>query len=384
MKKPLSIYIHIPFCERKCAYCDFVSFDNKSHLIDEYVNALCKEILSFISVTPNQANSGRVPMRPVVSSVFIGGGTPSLLEAAQISKIFEALRQKFIISSTAEITIEANPNSITKEKLAYWLKSSINRLSIGVQSFDDSVLKTLGRIHTVSQAVDAIKLGHSAGFSNINIDLIHSVPVVNSNLVSRSQNMSALEEILPLVTHVSAYSLIIEPGTPFNIHKPVDDAVSLSEQKEIEKVLTSNGFAQYEVSAFARPGFKCRHNQAYWQPQKCEYIGFGLSAHSLYNNQRFANTAYFDIYLSDSFRTEKPHTRASSEIAAEIVMLGLRTKKGVALNDLLSCGFDILKEKHSEIELLLKAKLIKFSKNRVYTTKKGFLLLNRIIEKLAP
>lgn len=344
MKKPLSVYVHIPFCEKKCGYCDFVSFSGKADLIDRYVDVLCDEI----------------EYDRVADTVFIGGGTPSLLSNEQMGRIFSKLKVK----KGAEITVEANPSSITEQKLRYWLALGVNRISIGVQSFDDEVLKILGRIHTGEQACRTILLAHEVGFRNINIDFMYGIP------------SAALGEIaIPsCVTHVSAYSLIIEKGTPFaKLYKAVSEEQSCIQQEQVESVLKINGFSKYEVSNFAKKGYRCRHNMAYWRPCECEYIGFGLSAHSLVDNRRFENTCDMEKYLAGR-NVRKVRQRTQRDIDTEIVMLGLRTVRGV--------GVGLIKQKEKEIAMLKQLKLIKQSKGRISATSKGFKLLNMIIEKL--
>ena len=364
--KPLSIYIHIPFCERKCAYCDFVSFDNKTDSIDAYVDVLCNEVDAFY-----RENANTEP----ANTVFVGGGTPSLLSTVQLTEIFSRLK----IKPNAEITIECNPNSIIREKLLHYQTLGINRLSIGVQSFNDETLKTLGRIHTSKQAIEAIELAHLIGFKNINIDLIHSVPL------QRSTPVLIPQAVFGLVTHVSAYSLIIEPNTPFaKKHKPVDDNTSIIEQKQIEKLLKTNDFAKYEVSNFAKPGYQCRHNNAYWQPHIHEYIGFGLGAHGLVNNQRYSNTKNLSEYLNKKNKKQKSNQRNNKDLIDEIIMLGLRTTRGIKFNDLQTLGYDLLTKKHNEIQMLINNKLIKIGKDNLVVTDKGFFVLNQIINKLTP
>jgi len=347
--KPLSIYIHIPFCEKKCAYCDFVSYDNLADKVEEYINALCNEI--------KRENIKHA------DTIFFGGGTPSILTNDQISKIFA------LLPKVHEITIEANPNSITEVKLKHWLSVGINRISIGVQSFDDTVLKTLGRIHTADQATQAIKLAYDCGFRNISIDLIHSV--TQEHVFASEANQSLLE-VLPYITHVSPYCLIIEPHTKFANRQPMPENQSIKQQKQIEKTLKLHGFKKYEVSNFARSGFECIHNLAYWQPLTHEYIGFGLGAHSLFDNTRHMNTTDFDYYLKLPSRADIKPSPKDREL--EAVMLGLRTTRGADIS--------LFKNKSTEIEFLKSVKLVKQTKNRIVATEKGFLLLNQIIEKL--
>lgn len=333
-KRAVSIYIHIPFCEKKCPYCDFVSFDNKSEReIALYAENLCQEIKEF-----NAESADGV----CASTVFFGGGTPSFIAPYHIKRILDTIRGTFNVLPSAEITIECNPNSLTDKKLAEYKSFGINRISIGVQSFDNDTLKKLGRTHTAEQAAAAVHAARKAGFTNINIDLMHSIP--NSALTIRHP------ELLNLVTHVSAYAL-----TP----DQVPEAQSIREQKLVEKMLRANGFKKYEVSNFARPGYECEHNKVYWDPTR-EYLGFGTGAHSLFNNKRFSDTESYE--------------RTENDIFVETVMLGLRTTRGVSL--------DILNGKQKQIEELLKLKLVKITKNRLVATQKGFFVLNAIIRKL--
>lgn len=341
--KPLSVYIHIPFCEKKCAYCDFVSFDNcQPQKIDSYINALCKEIKHEKAAMQN------------VRTIFLGGGTPSLLTNAQMLKIFECLPK------ASEVTIETNPNSITAGKLKHWLKLGINRISIGVQSFDDVVLKKLGRIHTAGQAISAIKLAYASGFRNTNIDLIHSVTTAPIIIPA---------EIFKFVTHVSAYCLIIEEGKPF---VQIPETESIKQQKQIERILKNQGFKKYEVSNFAKIGFECEHNKAYWQPLTHQYIGYGLGAHSFLHDTRYMNTTDFDGYLLSPSRAII--NTSSDDRALESIMLGLRTARGIDIS--------LLNNKSAEIEFLKNLKLIKQIGTRIAATQKGFFVLNSVIEKL--
>jgi len=339
--KPRSIYIHIPFCRRKCSYCDFVSFDNKTAgETSKYIDALCNEI-----------KNANLESDTVFETIFFGGGTPSILNNAQISKIFE------VLPKANEITIEANPNSITEAKLCHWLSLGINRLSIGVQSFNNEVLKALGRTHTAKQAFNAVALAHKVGFRNINIDLIHSINTVPLKIPS---------EIFKYITHVSAYCL-----TPAK----VEDSESIKQQKQIELILAVQGFEKYEVSNFARPGFQCRHNLAYWQPQTHEYIGFGVGAHSFAGGERFSNTSSFDEYLSGSTRDSSGGVvKSPRNDMTEVIMLGLRTTHGVEVG--------LLENKVSEIQMLKDLKLVKEENGRISATSKGFFVLNLITEKL--
>ena len=335
--KPLSIYIHIPFCKRKCSYCDFVSFDDKAGEVDKYVNALREEI-----------KNANLHQDTIYNTIFLGGGTPSILSDKQVSRIFE------VLPIANEITIEANPNSVNQNKLTHWQSLGINRISIGVQSFNNKTLKELGRTHTAKQAVNAINLAHEVGFRNINIDIIHSINTLPVKIPS---------EIFKYITHVSAYCL-----TPTTI----DDGESIKQQKQIELTLAVQGLEKYEVSNFARPGFACRHNLAYWQPQTHEYLGFGLGAHSFVGGKRFSNTEDFEKYVSSGM--DCVVAGAPRNDVVETIMLGLRTTNGVDVA--------LFKNKTSQIKLLKDLKLIKEENGRISATSDGFFVLDSIIEKL--
>jgi oxygen-independent coproporphyrinogen-3 oxidase len=355
-----------------------VSFANCKGQIDEYLDALVTEIDAFDGENY------------VVDTLFVGGGTPSLLSVTQLSKVFDVLKRKFVFADNAEITIESNPNSLTAEKLKHYLFLGVNRLSIGVQSLDDETLRILGRIHTSSQARKAIGSAVAAGFTNINIDLIHSVPSRNRGASTLQGDLDALLSEFPQITHVSVYSLIVEPETPIEkrigrgeLIEPTEDE-SIAQQQEIEGILARHGFNKYEVSNFARSGSCCRHNKTYWNPTQ-EYLGFGLAAHSMINNARFANTEDLSEYLRGVTLThDKPVLRTKTDLVTEIIMLGLRKTSGISVAELCALGYDIRAVKESEIKDLLSLDLIKIDDDRISATDKGFLLLNKVIERLSP
>jgi len=314
-----------------------VSFDDKAGEVDKYVNALREEI-----------KNANLHQDTIYNTIFLGGGTPSILSDKQVSRIFE------VLPIANEITIEANPNSVNQKKLTHWQSLGINRISIGVQSFNNKTLKELGRTHTAKQAVNAINLAHEVGFRNINIDIIHSINTLPVKIPS---------EIFKYITHVSAYCL-----TPTTI----DDGESIKQQKQIELTLAVQGLEKYEVSNFARPGFACRHNLAYWQPQTHEYLGFGLGAHSFVGGKRFSNTEDFEKYVSSGM--DCVVAGAPRNDVVETIMLGLRTTNGVDVA--------LFKNKTSQIKLLKDLKLIKEENGRISATSDGFFVLDSIIEKL--
>ncbi|MEE1031721.1 MAG: radical SAM family heme chaperone HemW [Ruminococcus sp.] len=319
MKKELELYIHIPFCIKKCEYCDFLSGPGTISAQREYVDAVCREI---------EALDGYENYEVV--SVFIGGGTPSVLPGAWIREIIGETREKFTYLPDAEITIEANPGTVTLEKLKEYRKAGINRISFGCQSADNRELKMLGRIHTWEEFLESFSLAREAGFSNINVDLMSGLP---------GQTVTSWEESLRKVAgldpeHISAYSLIIEEGTPF-AQKELDLPDEDEEREMYEnthQILESYGFSQYEISNYAKPGKESRHNIGYWIRR--EYLGIGLGSSSLIQNQRFCNTSDMKVYLKNSNLPEtirKDNEKLSrKEQIEEFMYLGLRMLKGVS------------------------------------------------------
>lgn len=285
--KNLGIYIHIPFCKRKCAYCDFVSFSNKQNLVDEYVETLKKEI--------NKCKINKEEY--LVDTIYFGGGTPSYIDSKYIIDILEVIRNRFNVSKDAEITIEVNPGTASEEKLNDYYKSGINRLSIGLQSVDDKLLKTIGRIHSFSDFLETYSIAKKVGFTNINVDLMTGLPTQNLNDVKIS-----IEKIVELSPkHISVYSLIVEEGTPIEEKISKKELFLPSETLErkmywtVKEELEKNGYIHYEISNFAKQGYESKHNTSCWNQE--EYIGFGLAAHSYINNTRYSNTENLENYI---------------------------------------------------------------------------------------
>ena len=339
-KKPLGIYVHIPFCIRKCLYCDFLSAPSDETTRESYVNALLAEI------------DAQAPLYKgfQVHTVFFGGGTPSLLMPEQTAAILERLYQRFsfLPEKEMEITLEANPGTLTEEKLRAWRKAGVNRLSIGLQSAHDEELKSLGRIHTWKEFLRGYEAARRAGFSNLNIDLMSALP--GQSVESWMDTLESVVELKP--EHISAYSLIIEEGTPFYDWYGPQDAASEKRQMEKRKPLPSEeedrlmyertgeylakgGYGRYEISNYALPGFACRHNLAYWE--RTDYAGFGLGAASLRENVRWSNTAELAEYLAHAGQTGE-ETRIKKEMSRlsiqdqmeEFMFLGLRKTEGVS------------------------------------------------------
>ncbi len=315
---PLEIYVHIPFCARKCAYCDFLSFPAGEDVQQAYTKALIKEIQAL----PKEE-------RPV-SSVFAGGGTPSLVREDFIEEILDHLRKTYTFSPDAEITLEANPGTLTKEKLRRYKAAGVNRISLGLQSCEDRELALLGRIHTYRDFLESYARVREAGFSNVNIDLMFALP--GQTLKTWVSTLGTVAALSP--EHISAYSLIIEEGTPFSKRKLSlpDEEEEYRMYEETGAVLERYGYRQYEISNYAKEGFPCRHNIGYWK--RYDYIGIGLGAASLYLGERFSNTRSMKEYLSmsgepDKIRRERTVLTRREEME-EFMILGLRMTEGVS------------------------------------------------------
>ena len=322
--KESGIYVHIPFCKRKCAYCDFISFSGKARLIEKYVEALKREI--------NKCKIGKEDY--MVKTIYFGGGTPSFIESKYIVEILEAIKEKFNISKNAEITIEINPGTVTEEKLKDYYEVGINRISFGLQSTNSQLLKLVGRIHSYSSFLEGYNLARKTGFKNINVDLMIGLPVQTFKDVQK--DLSRIIELNP--EHVSVYSLIVEEGTRIE-EKIKNKELYLPSEKlerkmywEVKKKLEEAGYIHYEISNFAKAGYESKHNLSCWNQE--EYLGFGLAAHSYFNNVRYSNTDDFEEYFDWPENSKIIHERQTDEDKQkEFMLLGLRKIEGVAISD---------------------------------------------------
>lgn len=299
--KKLGIYIHIPFCVRKCDYCDFLSAPSDEDTMERYVKALEKEI-----------KFSREKMKEyLVDTVFIGGGTPSILDAKLIHRIMEVLKNNCNLSQESEITIECNPGTVTEEKLILYKNAGINRLSFGLQSTKDEELKSIGRIHNYAQFLESYRMARICGFDNINVDLMSALPGQNEQSYKET-----LEKIIGLnPEHISAYSLIVEEGTA--LKKRVESAGAIGkkilpdEEEErkmyymTKKLLGKAGYDRYEISNYAKPGYECRHNMGYWKRK--EYLGFGIGAASLHKEERYNNVTDINLYMDKLLKVDVSH-----------------------------------------------------------------------------
>lgn len=322
------LYIHIPFCIRKCAYCDFLSAPGSEEAKASYTEALLREI-----------EAVKTEKREV-SSIFVGGGTPSALSPSLMGDIFEKIHKSFSVAPDAEITIEANPGTLSKEKLFLYRNVGINRLSLGLQSPEAAELKSLGRIHTYEEFLESFSLAREAGFQNINVDLMCALP--DQTYEGWVRNLRKVAALHP--EHISAYSLIIEEGTPFakrKLNLP-DEDTEYRMYEDTAGILAEYGYEQYEISNYAKKDLACQHNVGYWTRK--EYLGLGLGAASLWGNQRFSNTSDFSLYLNNSGFPEKirgdRETLSLEAEMSEFMFLGLRMTKGVSKAEFLE-GFGV-------------------------------------------
>jgi len=316
---PLELYVHIPFCVRKCQYCDFLSGPSDEETKDRYIEALLKEICAAEHTEDYE-----------IVSVFIGGGTPSALKAEAIASIMRTLQEQFFFCEDAEVTIEANPGTVDLKKLTIYRNVGINRLSLGLQSTDAEELKLLGRIHSYEEFLKSYEWAREVGFSNINIDLMFAIPGQTGE--AWRQHLYQVAELNP--EHISAYSLIIEEGTPFaeqNLDLP-DEDTEYQMYEDTAEILERYGYRQYEISNYAKQGYMCRHNAGYWQRR--EYLGFGLGASSLYRGMRFSNTRRMQEYLKESRNPDQIRKDVTvlsrNERIEEFMFLGLRMTEGIS------------------------------------------------------
>lgn len=350
----MELYIHIPFCIRKCAYCDFLSAPATKEAQDRYMRALLTEVRLAGQAHAEPAGNpsvmaGAGDARKEVTSVFIGGGTPSSVDAKWICQLMDEIRRSFVLTADAEISMEVNPGTLTEEKLRLYRQAEINRLSMGLQSTDDEELKRLGRIHTYEEFLENYRLARKNGFTNINVDLMSSLP---GQTVESYE--STLQKVIALnPEHISAYSLIVEEETPFWERYGEHPELLPTEEEDrqmyhrTKEILSQAGYERYEISNYARPGYECRHNTGYWT--RVPYLGLGLGASSYYKGSRFANTRDRNRYIEILESTDVPvqgcgesvFTRLREDIQIltqqdameEFMFLGLRLTAGIRSED---------------------------------------------------
>lgn len=373
----MALYIHVPFCRRKCKYCSFISYQSRECDIPAYTDAITKE-LELLSRDCN------------IKTVYFGGGTPSLLSAEQLTGILSATGKHFPVADDAEITIEANPGTIDLQYLSSIKATGINRLSLGVQSFDDNELQMLGRIHTAEEAANAINDIRRAGFDNLNIDLIYGLP--GQTIDDWMSTLRKALEVNP--EHISLYALTLEPEEPLFQEiqggklPEISSDTAASQYEMAEDLLQEHGYKHYEISNWAKPGKECRHNLVYWQGGA--YLGAGVAAHSYLERRRCANTADFDKYIASLSQNALPPLDIDEAITPEIeiaesIILGLRLCDGIHLKDFEKrFGIDIIKNYKRQIDELSEFKLIEYDNIYLRLTPHGRLLGNEVFWRFLP
>lgn len=380
MKKELELYIHIPFCVKKCAYCDFLSGPSTAEMIENYVAALIKEIKAY----------KKMALSYMVTTIFFGGGTPSILSGTQMQKIINALREVFQVAEQAEISMEANPGTVTEENLKLYRMTGINRISFGLQTANNEELKILGRVHTYEQFLESFKMARQAGFNNINVDLISAIP--NQTVESWEKSLYKVLELQP--EHISAYSLIIEEGTPFakwygegaeREGELPSEEVERAIYYHTEKILEEKGYYRYEISNYAKKGKECRHNLGYWERK--EYLGLGLGASSLIDNQRFHNIEDLAHYIEYAGDLERlccdREILSEQEQMEEFVFLGLRKMQGISKKEFEALFSKTLENCYGDnIEKMKQKKLIEESEGYLRLTKQGIDISNYVFAEI--
>lgn len=372
MKKELELYLHIPFCVSKCKYCDFLSAPSGEEQRQIYVERLCRRIRYWSDVIHNYGYE--------IVSIFVGGGTPSILTEAQITQVFEAVHESFPIREDAEITLEMNPGTDVKDKLPVYRELGINRLSMGLQSADNEELKCLGRIHTYEDFRQVYQWAREAGFTNINVDLMSAIP--GQTLESYEDTLRKVADFEP--EHISAYSLIIEEGTPFyerygegrHAEELPDEDIERQMYVRTGEILEDYGYHRYEISNYAKDGYECRHNLGYWDRK--EYLGLGAGASSLMDHIRWKEPDHIGPSTGLVLEEREDFTRLRrKDEMEEFMFLGLRKINGVSEYDFYKSFRVSMDEIYKEsIENLIKEGLLVREEDRIRLTDRGIDLSN--------
>ena len=370
--KPIGLYVHIPFCKKKCAYCDFCSFAELSDTVrEQYISRLVSEIMEY-----------KREEKIAVDTVFFGGGTPSLLTPDEFFRIHSAIEKSFEILPETEFTVEVNPKTLTEEILKAFISRGVNRISIGMQTIHENERKILGRIHDFEDFLGTFKLVREHGISNINVDIMYAIPEQTKE--SLAQTLDAVCALKP--EHISAYGLIVEEGTPF--FELRDSGVFHDADTEYEMYLylsdylAKRGYTHYEISNYAIDGHSSRHNLKYWHNE--EYIGVGISAYSNFLSKRYGNTRVMSEYLVENYKEyiSSEQTDCTAH-AYEYAMLGLRLKEGISLSEYerLS-GINLLSAKKEKISEYISLGLMTHQNDRIALTETGFYVSNMILAEL--
>lgn len=372
--KKLGIYIHIPFCKKKCNYCDFYSIKCDDEIESRYIKSLIKEIKSYSN------------MKYIVDTIYIGGGTPTVIKPENIEQIIYEIKNTFEVDENSEISSEANPNTLTAENLAIYKKSGINRLSIGIQSLNDEILKKIGRLHNSNEAIMAIKRAKELGYENINVDVMFNIP--GQTILDIEDTITKI--IKEDVQHISFYSLKLEKGTPMFLMEKEHKIIMPEENTEREmyytgrNIMENNQIYQYEISNFAKKGFECKHNLKYWNQE--EYIGLGPSAHSFLNKERYSNPSDLNLYCSGA--EQNIFNRTTQEVLDynayefEYIMLKLRLTHGLDIlkfNQKFNINFNV--KYSTQIKYLVENKLLIYNEDNIRLTQLGMDISNFVFGK---
>ena len=378
MRKKLELYVHIPFCEKKCLYCDFLSFSAEDDLHKAYVDKLIEEI----RVQAKNYSDYQI------SSIFIGGGTPSVIKAVYISNIMSAIYEAFIVESLAEVSIECNPGTVDIDKLLVYKQSGINRISVGLQSSIDKELQHLGRVHTYADFLYSYEKIRESGYKNVNIDLMSALPW--QTLDSWKSTLKKVVMLKP--EHISAYSLIIEEGTEFSKIYGSPEGRKFLPTEEVERdmyhstidILKNYGYERYEISNYAKPGYESKHNIGYWTGE--EYLGFGIGASSYVYGRRFHVEKDIKKYLDINMKRDimplyqNIHELSTKEKMEEFMFLGLRLTKGVLVTDFYDrFGMELIDVFEKPIQKNISFGLLKYENLYLRLTDKGLDLSNRVM-----
>lgn len=380
MRENISIYIHIPFCKKKCFYCDFVSFDNKEELIQKYIDALCEEILQNAEIL-SEYN---------IKTIYFGGGTPSMIDSKYIVQIMNILKLFTINNNLEEVTIEVNPNSATSAKLQDYYNCGINRLSIGLQSTHDKILRNIGRSHTFKDFKDTIKNAKNAGFTNISLDLIYPLPGLNLTSFKDSLNsiMKLKDEFN--IKHISVYNLEVHENTRLAFLLKEGFLSLCGEDEEykmreaLNQIVKMHGYNKYEISNYSQPSFESKHNLCYWNQDK--YLGFGVNASSFFNLKRYKNTSSIEKYINGINNNENIIEESEEldklGLMKEYAILKLRLKKGINILEFKEkFDTDIFDIFNTELASLKKDNLIFINDDNIYLTNRGEEVANIVWER---
>lgn len=386
-EKNIGLYIHIPFCKKKCEYCDFKSYSGKEYLIDDYMKWLKYEIKE-VGEGNRLDYENELDDLAIVKTIYIGGGTPSAIESRYISQILSEIKESYNIADDVEITIEINPGTINKEKLTDYKSSGVNRLSIGLQETHNNLLKSIGRIHSFEDFMNTYNLARNIGFNNINVDLMLGLP--DQRLIDLEESLDTIIDLNP--EHISVYSLIIEEGTPF--YDKLKDNQIILPKDEIERQmywltkskLENSGYIHYEISNFAKKGYESKHNLSCWN--QGEYIGIGVAAHSYTNNVRYSNIDSIEKYI-DNFENDNVmdnfvfHEKQNKESKMkEFMILGLRKIEGVQIQNFKNrFGENPIFLYRRELRKLVDEDLIEIDGDKIKLTKKGLNFANLVWEE---